>query len=123
LLATEDEDDFVAVDWRQDGVALVAGYATRADGKPANKALLYDGATWQTTAWDGDGVALGGAWQPHGDRALLVGERGLALTLDAKGVMTQLDTNTDDNLIGPFWKPDGSTALLLKGPGDNVYTV
>ena len=124
LLASDDEDDLVAADWTADGrLALVCGYAWRPDGTLVNKALLYDGSGWQTRAWQAQGVVLGGAWQPGGDYALLVGENGLALKLDAGGSLEQLDSNTADNLIGPFWKPDGSSALILKGPDERVYTV
>jgi len=124
LLATDDEDDFVAVDWTRDGRALVCGYSTRGDGAGVNKALLYDGSTWNTSTRPADGgIVLGGAWQPGGDRALLVGEAGLLLRIDSKGGFEDLDSGTHDNLIGPFWRPDGASAIVLKGPGDRVYTV
>lgn len=124
LLATDDEDDLVSVDWTSNGTALACGYATRPDGRTVNKALLYDGSTWQTRAWpSNDRLVLGGAWQPRATRALLVGEQGLALSLSTSGELTELSSGTTDNLIGPFWRPDGSLALVLKGPGDRVYTV
>jgi hypothetical protein len=123
LLASDDEDDFVSVDWSANGTALVCGYAWRGDGSLVNKALFFDGSGWQTTAWPSKGVVLGGAWQPGSEHALLVGEEGMALKLDAKGGIEQLESGTKDNLIGPFWRPDGSAALILKGPGDKVYTV
>jgi WD40 repeat protein len=123
LLGSEDEDDFVAVDWSSTGKALVCGYAWRADRSLVNKAIFLDGSGWQTTAWPAKGVVLGAGWQPGTEKALLVGEHGLALRLDDKGGIEQLDSGTSDNLIGPFWRPDGSAAIILKGPGDNVYTV
>jgi hypothetical protein len=123
LMGSDDEDDFVSVDWSANGTALVCGYAWRGDGSLINKALFFDGSGWQTTAWPAKGVVLGGAWQPGRDTALLVGEEGMALKLDAKGGIEQFNSETNDNLIGPFWRPDGSAALILKGPGDKVYTV
>jgi hypothetical protein len=123
LLTSDDEDDFVAVDFAADGTALVCGYAWRPDSSVVNKAMLYDGSRWQTHAWPEKGVVLGGAWRPGSDEALLVGEGGLALRFDRAGGIEELDSETEENLIGPFWKPDGSAALILKGPGEKVYTV
>ena len=123
LLASDDEDDFVAVDWSRSGVALVCGYAWRGEGVLVNKAILYDGSSWRTSIHNGEGVVLGAAWRPGTDEALLVGEKGLTLKLDAEGGIHQLTSDTTDNLIGPFWRPDGSSAIVLKGPGDKVYTV
>jgi hypothetical protein len=123
LLASDDEDDFVAVDYAADGRALVCGYATLADGSTGNKALVFDGSSWQTRRLSGGGIVLGGAWRPGRDEALLVGEKGLLVRLDGEGETEQLDSGSEDNLIGPFWRPDGSAALILKGPAENVYTV
>lgn len=124
LLASDDEDDFVAVDWTADGRALVAGYrAGGTEGKELNKLLLYDGSLWRGRDWRGPGALLGAAWRPSGDYALLVGENGLLARADAEGGIEELESGTEDNLIGPFWKPDGSCAVVLKGPGDKVYTV
>ena len=124
LLASDDEDDFVAVDWSASGRALACGYAWLADGSVVNKALTFDGSVWQAHAWPANGgVVLGGGWRPSSDEALLVGESGLVARLDAAGALETLPAATEDNLIGPFWCPDGSEALLLKGPGDKVYTV
>jgi hypothetical protein len=122
LLASDDEDDFVSVDW-QDGSVLVCGYAWRPDGSVVNKALLYDGSSWQSRAWAASKVVLGGSWQPGTDRALLVGEGGLAVELKQEGGIEALESETNDNLIGPFWRPDGAYAIVLKGPGERVYTV
>jgi hypothetical protein len=54
---------------------------------------------------------------------VLVGEAGLLLVLKPDGNLEAMDAGTDDNLIGPFWRPDGSDALLLRGPDERVYTV
>src|SRR5690606_20961195 len=61
LLATDDEDDFVAVDWSAAGRGLVCGYASLADATLVNKALLFDGSAWQTVRWPSRGAVLGGA--------------------------------------------------------------
>jgi len=123
LLTSEDEDDLVAVDFAADGAALVCGYAWRGDGAVVNKAIFYDGSAWRTHVWPAQGVILGGAWRPGTQEALLVGEGGLALRLTREGGTEELDSGTKDNLVGPFWRPDGSAALVLKGPGEKVYTV
>jgi hypothetical protein len=47
----------------------------------------------------------------------------MALLLRRDGGIEELESGTMDNLVGPFWKPDGSVALILKGPGERVYTV
>ena len=123
LLASDDEDDFVAVDWSARGDALAVGYASRPDGSGLSKAVLFDGSAWRTWTWQARGVPLGGAWRPQGDYALIVGESGTAARFDEEGGLEELATNTDQNLIGPFWRPDGASALVLKGPGDKIYTV
>jgi hypothetical protein len=131
LLASDEEDDFVAIDYAIDSTALVVGYAWKGDGRVVNKALLYDGSAWGTRVWaEGTGstekpprVVLGGAWQPGEGQALLAGEGGLTLLLRRDGGIEELESETQDNLVGPFWKPDGSAALILKGPGERVYTV
>jgi hypothetical protein len=122
VLASDDEDDLVSIDWAEDR-ALVCGYAWRSDGSMVNKALLFDGSAWQTLVSESKGVVLGGAWRPGRNEALLVGESGLARHLTSDGVFEDLDSGTRDNLIGPFWKPDGSWALVLRGPDERVYTV
>ena len=123
LLGSDDEDDFVGIDWRSDGEALVCGYAWRPDGSMVNKALLYDGSAWRAQTWTSGKVVLGGGWQPGTDTALLVGEGGLAVQISMEGGVTELDSETSDTLIGPFWRPDGAYAIVLKGPGERVYTV
>jgi len=123
LLASDEEDDFVAIDWTADSLALAAGYAFGAGGTVHNKAVLYDGAAWRTRMWRDKGVILGAGWSPAGDWALLVGQSGLLARLDREGDARDLESGTEDNLIGPFWRPGRQTAIILKGPGDNVYTV
>jgi hypothetical protein len=123
LLASDDEDDFVAVDWSASGRGLVCGYAWDGGGKLVNKALTFDGSAWQTVAWEAKGVVLGAAWRPGTEEAVLVGESGLLLRMTAGGELAAVDAGTNDNLVGPFWRPDGSDAVLLKGPDDRVYTV
>jgi WD40 repeat protein len=124
LLGSEDEDDFVAVDWSADGVALAAGYHAGAGaGAGVNKLLLYDGSTWRGREGPAGRAVLGAGWHPDGRYALLAGEAGLLARIDRNGGLTELNSSTTDNLTGPFWRPDGSMAILLKGPGDKVYTV
>jgi hypothetical protein len=123
LMHSDDEDDFVAVDWHPDGrSALIAGYAYHSDGRAANKLLAYDGSGFSYQAVEASGALLGAAWHPVGDYALLCGEGGVLLKC-ADGQIEQITSGTDDNLVGPFWHPAGSSALLLRGPGERVYTV
>jgi WD40 repeat protein len=124
LLASEDEDDFVAVDWSANGLALVAGYnAGSPDGTVANKLVLYDGSIWKGRKWQAKGAVMGAGWHPSGEYAVLGGEAGMLAKLDKEAELKELDSGTNDNLIGPFWKPDGTEAIFLKGPSDKVYTV
>lgn len=123
FLATDDEDDFVSVDWSSSRQALVCGYAWLADGTLVNKALLFDGSAWQTVRWPSKGIVLGGAWRPGHEDALMAGEGGLLMRFTSSGSLEPLPSSTTDNLVGPFWRPDGSEALLLKGPDEKVYTV
>jgi hypothetical protein len=123
LLHSDEEDDFVAIDWHPDGrSALIAGYAYRSAGRAANKLLTYDGSGFSYRAVEASGALLGAAWRPGGDEALLCGEGGALLRFDGERV-EQIASGTEDNLVGPFWRPDGSSALLLKGPSERVYTV
>jgi hypothetical protein len=138
LLHSDDEDDFVAIDWHPDGrSALIAGYAYTSTLRPgsgqaslsasaaegaANKLLLYDGAGFSYRAVEASGALLGAAWRPDGSYALLCGEGG-ALLRFADGRVEQVDSATEDSLVGPFWRADGSSALLLRGPSERVYTV
>jgi hypothetical protein len=124
LLTSDDEDDFVAVDWSAGGSAVVAGYrAGGPDGAALNKVLLYDGSLWRGAEWRARGAVLGAGWRPGGAEGAIVGEAGVLARFDETGGIEELESNTNDNLIGPFWRPDGSYAIVLKGPGDRVYTV
>ncbi len=136
LLHSDDEDDFVAVDWHPNGgSALIAGYAytstplgAGSSGRAANKLLTYDGGGFSYRAVEASGALLGAAWHPGGDYALLCGENGVLLKHSGDRV-EQLTSGTNDNLVGPFWRPGhggqaaGSAALLLRGPSERVYTV
>ena len=123
LLTSDHEDDFVAVDWHPDGRrALIAGYAV--EGRAArNKLLTYDGGGFSHQEVEASGSLLGAAWHPSGDYALLCGEGGALLRYTSDGRVEGIESGTTDNLFGPFWRPDGSIALLLRGPGERVYTV
>lgn len=127
MLTSDQEDDYVAIDWHPDGrTALIAGYAFDG-GAAANKLLTYDGAGFSYQRVDCSGSLLGAAWHPSGEYALLCGEGGALLRFDGEQV-EQLQSGVRDNLVGPFWRPGaaghgGSSALLLRGPGERVYTV
>ncbi len=138
LLTSDVEDDFVAVDWHPDGKrALIAGYAydpsaslRAGGGTSSNKLLIYDGEGFAYQPVEASATLLGAAWHPNGEYALLCGERGVLLrytgpstSLRTSAEVEQLDSGTKDNLVGPFWNPDGSQALFLRGPGERVYTV
>lgn len=126
LLATDDEDDALAIDWRPgaqppSALALVVAYDSA--GRASNKLFQYDGSGFDRCAIEAPAALLGAAWAPDGTHALLAGERGTLLRMDDDAI-TPIDTGTRDNLIGPFWRPGGSPlALLLKGPDEKVYTV
>jgi WD40 repeat protein len=123
LLSSDDEDDLVAVDWRPDGAqALVVGYAWSGSGRPLNKLLTYDGSGFSYRQMEAPGLLWGVGWHPSGRYALLLGEAGAAFHYEEEH-LKPLTTETKDNLVGPFWKPDGSCAIILKGPGDKVYTI
>ena len=122
LLTSDVEDDFVAIDWHPDGKrALIAGYAYDGDTS-SNKLLLYDGEGFSYQPVEASASLLGAAWHSSGEYALLCGEGGLLLRYRDDQV-EQLVSGTEDNLVGPFWMPDGSRALFLRGPGERVYTV
>jgi dipeptidyl aminopeptidase/acylaminoacyl peptidase len=135
LLTSDAEDDFVAVDWHPDGKrALIAGYAydpstprNRRGASAVNKLVIYDGDGFTYQQVEASTSLLGAAWcpGPQGDNAeyaLLCGEGG-ALLRYADAKVEQLDSGTTNNLVGPFWRPDGSRALFLRGPEKRVYTV
>jgi hypothetical protein len=139
ILATDDEDDACAIDWRpgDDARALILIARYGDDGKLLpGKIVSYDGAGFTyrslprlvrssaTSARPEVVTLLGLGWHPSGDYALLSGERGKLLSYDGQR-MRQIATGTSDNLVGPFWQPATSKpiALLLKGPDERVYTI
>lgn len=123
MFASDDEDDFVAVDWLPDGrEALIAGYAYRRDGGVVNKVLFYDGHGFRTSLIEAPGLLWGAAWRPGTAEALLLGEQGRLIRY-GDGRFDPVESGTRDNLVGPFWRPDGAYALILKGPEERVYTV
>lgn len=122
LFTSDDEDDFVAVDWRPDGRALVAGYAYLDSGRTVNKLLLYDGHGFQTSLVEATGLIWGAAWRPGSGEALLLGAEGCLVRFDGERA-EPLESGVRDHLVGPFWRPDGAYALILKGPDQRLYTV
>jgi hypothetical protein len=126
MLATDDEDDAVAVAWQPGASphrALILDVAQGDDGSARNKIIEYDGAGFSSrTGAMPAGALLGMDWHPDGRHALLCGERGALLHYDRDGIET-IASGVTDNLIGPFWHPTGASALLLKGPDEKVYTV
>jgi len=127
LLATDDDDDAVAISWRrQDGrdEALILSVAYAPAGGAAravNKLMSYDGHGFATRTIDAPGALLGAGWRPGGADAVLCGEGGALLRYDGARA-EPLASGTQDNLVGPFWRPDGSLALFIKGPDEKVYT-
>lgn len=123
LLTTDDHDDCVAIDWRpgaDEALAVLVAY----DGDvPRNKIVRYDGRGFTTSLADTSAALLGAAWRPGDAYALLCGERGTLLRLEPDGSCSPIDSPVSDNLVGPFWRPDGTNALLLRGPEEKVYTV
>lgn len=126
LLATDDEDDAVAISWRPGAApprALVLVVAYGEGGRVSNKLFEYDGAGFSSLALDAPAALLGAAWSPDGAYALAAGERG-ALLRFGDGPVTAIGSGTTDNLVGPFWRPTGSPlAIVLRGPTERVFTV
>ncbi|MEX2225297.1 MAG: WD40 repeat domain-containing protein [Dehalococcoidia bacterium] len=125
LLATDDQDDAVAIAFRpgtQPPRALVLSVAYRDNDAVANKLFEYDGSTFATTPVEAPAALLGAAWRPDGAHALICGERGALFRYDGRSI-DALASNTNDNLVGPFWRPGEASALVLKGPDERVYTV
>jgi hypothetical protein len=129
LLATDDEDDCVALSWRHGAVppralALVLAYEALPGGgeRITNKLIQYDGSGFASAAVEAPGALLGAAWRPDGAWALLCGESGALFRHDGAAIAA-VATGTHDNLVGPFWRPRDPVALLLKGPDEKVFTV
>jgi hypothetical protein len=124
LLATDDDDDAVAVSWRPGASphrALIVSAAS-ADGGAANKLFEYDGATFTGRAIETPSTLFGAAWSPDGAAALLCGADGALIRYDGIA-FASVETRAKENLVGPFWHPSGESALLLRGPDERVYTV
>jgi hypothetical protein len=125
LLATDDHDDAIAIDFRPAAGtprALIVSVAYRDDDAVANKLFEYDGSTFATTPVEAPAALLGAAWRSDGAHALICGERGALFRYDGHAI-DALASNTSDNLVGPFWRPGDTTALVLRGPDEKVYTV
>jgi len=125
MLATDDADDAVAIDWRPEARpprALILAVAYRNSGAASNKLFAYDGSGFSTLAVEAPAALLGMAWRPDGAYALICGEKGALLRYEGDAI-TAIASNTRDNLVGPFWRPDGRYALVLRGPEEKVYTV
>ncbi|HYM15283.1 MAG TPA: WD40 repeat domain-containing protein [Dehalococcoidia bacterium] len=126
ILATDDEDDALAIDWQPGAAAhatvLVASYG--AGGGVANKTLEYMGWGVRHRALDAPATMLGAAWHPDGSHLLLCGEGGVLLRAEGATV-APVASGTRDNLVGPFWRPGAAEplALLLRGPDEKVYTI
>lgn len=127
VLTSDDEDDTVAIDWRPgtDSPAAVALVATYGDGgSVSNKLIEYDGSSLTLRELDAPSALLGGAWRPDGASMLFCGERGALLTLEPGGGLQPVASGTTDTLVGPFWRAGSRPlALLLRGPGEKVYTI
>lgn len=124
LMATDDADDVVAIDWRPGASPAQACILAVARGRDrvSNKLFTYDGSAFGHTTTDSSRAMLGLGWHPDGSYALICGEAGALLRYDGAAI-TPLASGTADNLIGPFWQPSGMSALLLRGPDEKVYTV
>ncbi len=127
ILATDDEDDALSIDWRPgtkepNATVLVATYGN--DGVVHNKRVEYTGSGVQFSDLAGLPPLLGFGWHPGGEHGLLCGETGTLLRVDDE-VVTPIASGTNDNLVGPFWQPRATSpvALMLKGPEERVYTI
>ena len=124
LLGSDDEDDFVAVDWPADGLALVAGYGPAPEGAAVNKLLLYDGSIWRGREWPASGAVLGAGWQA-GTAAMLSPPARRACWPESieEGGIEELDSGTSGQPDRALLAARRGHAIVLKGPGDKVYTV
>ena len=125
MLATDDEDDAIAIDWRtgaQPPSALILAVTYGPEDAVTNKLLTYDGAAFGRRPIEAPATLLGAGWAPDGSHALLCGAQGALLRLDDTRI-EPIPSNISDNLIGPFWRPGAASALFLRGPEEKVYTV
>lgn len=133
ILATDDEDDAIAIDWQPGSdppraLVLVSRYGP-GDAALPGKIVSYDGHgfTYRTVPATAKGdvvTLLGLGWHPSGEYALLCGEQGKVLSYDGQR-MRLIKPATTDSLVGPFWQPRAASpiALMLRGPDERVYTV
>jgi hypothetical protein len=125
LLATDDEDDAVAISFQPNASpprALAVAVSYRDRDAVANKLFEYDGAGFTSRTIEAPAALLGAAWSPDGAFALISGERGALFRYDGARI-DPLPSETKDALVGPFWHPRNGTALFLKGPDERMYTV
>jgi photosystem II stability/assembly factor-like uncharacterized protein len=131
ILATDDEDDALSIDWRPGAgthaTVLIASYGE--GGRVSNKVLEYAGWGMHHRELDAPATLLGAAWHPDGSHMLLCGEGGALLRAEGNTV-APIASGTRDNLVGPFWQPAATApgvkapvALMLKGPDEKVYTI
>ena len=123
LMTTDDEDDFLSIDWHHDGrTALVIGYGWHIYvAHHHNKVFTYDGFGYRFYRVPTSEYLLGGAWKPGTDEALVVGDQGTALWFSGEE-FRPLETGTKRPLFGPYWRPDGSSALVLVA-GSKFFTI
>ena len=142
ILATDDEDDAIAIDWRPGSdpprALVLITRAGEVDAPLPGKIVEYDGSGFgyrslprfirkkgKTFGLPGDVVQLlGVGWHPSRPYALLCGQRGKLLTWDGRS-MTQVPSGVTVSLVGPFWQPQAAQpiAILLEGPAQRAYTV
>jgi hypothetical protein len=77
----------------------------------------YDGARVTALAAPPSRPLRGAAWHPEGSWALIAGNRGQVLRLEAGGRVTALASGSAHNLRGVAWSPDGRCALLAGNRG------
>jgi hypothetical protein len=129
VLATDVEDDALAVEWRprvtpSEATVVIAAYA--GDGREraaSHRIVTHDGVSVQTRPLPAARTVLGFAWHPSGEYALGCGEGGELFRYAPSGETQPIVSGVGENLVGPFWHPSGESALLLRGPDERVYTV
>ena len=133
ILATDDEDDAIAIDWQPGSdppraIVVVSRYGPGDTALPG-KIVSFDGPRVHVSHDPGDGEGrcrdAARPWlAPSGEYALLCGERGKVLSYDGQR-MRLIKSMTTDSLVGPFWQPNVASpiALMLRGPDERVYTV
>ena len=87
-----------------------------------NKIFEYDGGSFASRSVEAPCGCLLGRVASDGRHAVLVRRTRRLLRYSDEGIVA-LPSRTKDNLVGPFWRPNGSAAFLLKGPEEKVFTV